>query len=144
VTPSAAEIVEAEEMRSRLSIVLLGILVFLLGGVAGAASYYLYCEHQKASVPTTIPQIDDVVDWMARELKLDAQQKASVKIIITETRTCYRDLSQEFRPRYEKMRKESDDRINALLRDDQKPLFEEFLAKIKSIRPAAAQPASTK
>jgi hypothetical protein len=33
--------------------------------------------------------------------------------------------------------------MRALLREDQKPLFEKFLEKIKDIRPAAAKPAST-
>lgn len=131
-------------MKSKLGIVLLGILIFLLGGVAGAVSRYLYSEHLKASVPKTLPGIDDVVEWMGRELQLDAQQKASVKIIISETREHYRALSQDFRPRYEALRKDSDDRINALLRDNQKPLFKEFLKKIQSIRPISSQPVSSK
>ena len=131
-------------MKSRLGVTLLGILVFLLGGVAGATSYYLYCEHQKTSTPKAIPKVDDVVDWMARELKLDAQQKAEVKVIIIEIRGRYRELWQEFRPRYDLLRKESDDRINSLLREDQKPLFEEFLRKLRSTTPASSKPASDK
>jgi hypothetical protein len=131
-------------MKSKLGVTLLGVLVFLLGGVAGATSYYLYCEHLKASSPKTIPKVDDVVEWMARELKLDAKQKAEVKVIITEVRGRYRTLWQEFRPRYDLLRKESDDRINTLLREDQKPLFEEFLKKLRSATPASSQPAAAK
>jgi len=134
---------EAEKMKSRLNIALLGILVFLLGGVAGAASYYLYCEHLRTAV-STIPTIEDVVDGMAQELQLDAQQKESVKIIISEIRNRYRSLSLEFRPRWEELRKESDDRINALLRDDQKPRFEKFLERYKSATPVSSRPASSK
>jgi len=141
--PSTAGILEAEEMKSRLNIALLGILVFLLGGVAGAASYYLYCEHLRATV-STIPKVEDVVDGMAQELQLDAQQKESVKIIISEIRNRYRSLSLEFRPRWEELRKESDDRINALLRDDQKPRFEKFLERYKSAKPVSSQPDSSK
>jgi hypothetical protein len=131
-------------MKSRLGVLLLGILVFLLGGIAGATSYYLYCERQKPSAQKTIPKVDDVVDWMGRELKLDAQQKAEVKVIITEIRGRYRSLWQEFRPRYDLLRKESDDRINSLLRDEQKPLFEEFLKKLRSASPTPSRPAATK
>jgi hypothetical protein len=131
-------------MKSKLGVALLGILIFLLGGVAGATSYYLYCEHQKASAPKTIPKVDDVVEWMARELKLDAKQKAEIKVIITDVRGRYRTLWQEFRPRYDLLRKESDDRINSLLREDQKPLFEEFLKKLRSATPAPSKPAAAK
>lgn len=127
-------------MRSKLGIALLAILIFLLGGIAGGAGYYLYVEHLKAK-PSTNTKVDDVVEWMAKELKLDAKQKIAVRENIVYGRAQYRALSQEFRPRYNALRKESDDRIRALLREDQKPLFEKFLEKIKNIRPAAAQPA---
>ena len=131
-------------MKSKLGVILLGILVFLLGGIAGAVSQYLYCEHIKASVPKTIPRVEDVVERMARILKLDAQQKTEIKVIIGESRNRYRELSRQFRPQYEKIVQESDNRIRALLRDDQKPLFEEFIKKFKAAPAAAPKPASAK
>ena len=127
-------------MKSKLGIALLAILIFVLGGVAGGFSYYIYCERQKA----TVRSVEDVVEWMATELKLDQQQQAQVRAIITDIRTRYRGLWQEFRPRYVSLRKESDDRINALLRENQKPLFEAFLKKLRSATPATPQPATSK
>lgn len=135
-------IAEAGNMKSKTNITLLAILIFILGGVAGAAGYYLYCDKAKSSA-TAIPKVEDVAELMARELALDAQQKAAVKVIIAEVRERYRSLSQEFRPRYESLRKESDDRINALLRPEQKPLFEKFLQKIKSKTLASSKTASS-
>ena len=129
-------------MKSKLGVILLGILVFLLGGIAGAVSRYLYCERVKTSVPKTIPRVEDVVERMAGVLKLDAQQKIEVKVIIGESRNRYRELSRQFRPQYEKIVQESDNRIRALLRDNQKPLFEEFLKKYKA--PAAPKSTSAK
>jgi hypothetical protein len=131
-------------MKSKLGVAFLGVVIFLLGGIAGAVGYYLYCEHQKTSAQKTIPKVDDVVEWMGRELKLDAQQKGAVKVIITDVRSRYRALWQEFRPRYDLLRKESDDRINALLREDQKPLFEEFLRKLRSSSPSSSKTAANK
>jgi uncharacterized membrane protein len=128
-------------MKSKLGVILLGILVFLLGGIAGAVSWYLYCENTKASVPKTIPRVEDVVERMAGILKLDAQQKIEIKVIIGESRNRYRELSRQFRPQYQKIVQDSDNRIRALLRDDQKPLFEEFIKKYKA--PTAAAPKST-
>jgi hypothetical protein len=131
-------------MKSKLGVILLGILVFLLGGIAGAVSRYLYCERVKASVPKTIPRVEDVVERMAGILKLDAQQKIEIKIIIGESRNRYRELSRQFRPQYEKIVQESDNRIRALLRDNQKPLFEEFIKKYKAPPASAPKPASAK
>jgi hypothetical protein len=133
-------------MRSKLGVILLGILVFLLGGIAGAVSHYLYCEQAKAKAPAlkTIPRVEDVVERMARTLKLDAQQKAQVNGIITESRNNYRELWRQFRPQYEKIVRNSDDQIRALLRDDQKPLFEEYLKMLKSLQTTATKPASAK
>jgi hypothetical protein len=121
----------------------MGILIFLLGGVAGATGYYIYCEHIRTTVPA-IPKVEDVVEGMAKELQLDAQQKAAIKVIISDIRNRYRALSQEFRPRWEELRRESDDRINALLREDQKPRFEEFLKRYKTAAPASSKSASSK
>ena len=129
-------------MKSKLGVILLGILVFLLGGIAGAVSRYLYCERVKASVPKTIPRVEDVVERMAGILKLDARQKIEIKVIIGESRNRYRELSRQFRPQYEKIVQDSDNRIRALLRDNQKPLFEEFLKKYKA--PAAPKSTSAK
>ena len=127
-------------MKSKLGVVLLGILVFFLGGIAGAVSHYLYCEHAKAkaSAPRSIPRVEDVVENLAQVLKLDAQQKSEVKVIIGESRNRYRELWRQFRPRYEQIVQDSDNRIRALLGDAQKPLFEEYLKKIKSKQTATA------
>jgi uncharacterized membrane protein len=145
-TPSAGKIAEVNAMKSKLGVILLGILVFLLGGVAGAVSHYLYCDQvkAKASGPKTIPRVEDVAEGMARILKLNAQQKAEVNVIITESRNSYRELWRQFRPQYEKIVQNSDDRIRAILRDDQKPLFEEYLKKIKSKQATASKSASAK
>jgi hypothetical protein len=131
-------------MKSKLGVILLGILVFLLGGIAGAVSRYLYCEHMKTSVPKTIPRVEDVVENMARILNLDAQQKTEIKAIIGESRNRYRELSRQFRPQYEKIVQESDNRIRALLRDDQKSLFEEFIKKFKAAPAVSSKSASAK
>lgn len=133
-------------MKSKLGVILLGILVFLLGGIAGAVSHCLYREQVKPETGArkTIPRVEDVVEGMARTLKLDTQQKAQVNGIITESRNSYRKLWRQFRPEYEKIVQSSDDRIRALLREDQKPLFETYLKKLKPKQTATTKPASAK
>jgi uncharacterized membrane protein len=121
-------------MKSRLVAALLWIAVFLLGAIAGATSHYLYWEHLKASyTPASPPTHEDIVEWMAGYLKLDEQQTESLKVIFDKSRQRYIDLAEEFRPRYETIRIETDDQIKSILREDQRKRFEEFLKKVQSM-----------
>jgi hypothetical protein len=117
-------------MKSKLCVALLWVLVFLLGGIAGAGGYHLFYRNEKAK-----PK--DFIQEMARDLKLDAQQTASLKIIFDESIKRYRALTQEFRPQFRAIRNESDEKIRGILRPDQKLLFEERLKKYR--RPASSQ-----
>jgi len=129
-------------MKSKLNFLLLGILIFALGGVAGAVSFYIYREHNKppaAAKPAAAPR--DLVEGMARELNLDAQQKEKLRVIFGQGRKRFQALNEEFRPLYEnvnsqfkpqweKIRDEIDDQVRTILRPDQKAHFEEFLKKV--------------
>jgi hypothetical protein len=140
-------------MKSKVSVILLGILVFLLGSVAGVVGHYLYREHVRQALLKAAPPRFDFVEGMAKELKLNSTQKESLKIIVADIRKRTMNLNKEFRPKYdainkefmpkyetvnkdfmpqfEVIRKDSDQRIKALLRDDQKSLFENFLRKFQ-------------
>ncbi len=139
-------------MKSKVIVILLGIIVFLLGGVAGAVSHYLYREHIRQAFLKDGSRQYDVVEGMAKELKLDSKQKENLRIIFNDIRNRtlvlnkqfrpqYEAVNKEFKPRYEAInkdfmpqfeviRKESDHRIQSILRDDQKVLFEKFLRNI--------------
>jgi hypothetical protein len=117
-------------MKSKVNAILLGILIFLLGGVAGAVSHYLYREHVKQLALKAGTQRFDVVEAFAKELKLDPQQKQNLRIIFDDSRKRYKELGQEFRPRWETIRNDSDQKIKNMLRDNQKSLFENFLKKV--------------
>ena len=89
-------------MRSKLSIALLWILVFLLGGVAGAVSDYLYRGKKPlAAAPATPPKPQDIIDGIARELRLDNQQKESLKAIFDQSGQRYRAAQAEASPESE-------------------------------------------
>jgi Spy/CpxP family protein refolding chaperone len=128
-------------MKSKRNIVLLGILIFALGGVAGAVSFYIYREQNRtpAAKPASLPR--DVVEDMARELNLDAQQKEKLRVIFGESRKRFHALNEQFRPLYgnlngqflpqwEKIRDETDDQVRKILRLGQKAHYEEFLKKV--------------
>lgn len=117
-------------MKSRLGIALLGILIFLMGGVAGAISHYFYQERLKAINAPKIPTYQDILDGMAEELMLDAQQKEMLELIIDKSRKRYFNLALEYRPYYDEIRIETEEQIKGMLRPDQRKLFEEFLRQV--------------
>jgi len=117
-------------MKSKLSVIFLGIAIFLMGAIAGAVSHYLYREHKRAEAVAKIPTYQNILDGMAKELMLDDDQKKNLRSIFDESRKRYFDLGLEYLPHYEKIRNETDDQIREMLRPDQKLLFEEFLRKV--------------
>jgi Spy/CpxP family protein refolding chaperone len=121
-------------MRSKTSAALLLLAIFLLGGVAGGGSFYIYRTHV-FPVPPQGPRLagrHDIVEEMAQGLKLDQQQKEQLKGIWQQSRDRYNALSLEFRPQYEKIRAETNEAIRAILRPEQRQQFDDTLKKMDS------------
>jgi hypothetical protein len=118
-----------DAMRSKTSATLLLVLTFAMGGIAGAASFYLYQNH--VAVRTTRagspPSSQGITGVMGNYLDLDSQQKEELKTIVSRSRDRYKVLSQQFRPQYEMIRNETRQQIRHILRPDQQAKFEEFL-----------------
>jgi hypothetical protein len=121
-------------MKSKVYVILLIIVIFLLGGVAGFVGNNLYRNHIKqVALKAGRPRFD-YVEALAKELKLDAEQKQNLRLIIDESRKRYKELGLEFKPRFESITNESNQKITSMLRDDQKTLFENFLTKIRQFQ----------
>ena len=119
-------------MKSKTSAVLLLIAIFLLGGVAGGMSDYMYRNHLRAN-PQPRPRIagsHDIAEEMARGLNLDAKQKEQLQAIIQQSTEKYRALSRQFQPQYEKIRTEANDAIRAILGPEQRKVFGETLDRM--------------
>ena len=134
-------------MKSKINVILLGILIFLLGSVAGAVSHNLYGRYfKKPPKPLSFNEI------LARDLKLDADQQVKVRAIAKETKAAVSALNKQFKPQYDAVnkdflpqwnaiRKESDQKIRDILRNDQLVLFEQFLkGAFKQPKTKQAQP----
>jgi|WetSurMetagenome_2_1015567.scaffolds.fasta_scaffold581146_1 hypothetical protein len=125
-------------MKSKLGMVLLWILVFLLGGIAGAVSHHLY----KSYMP---PSREDILNkWrkdLKKDLKLDERQADSIMAIFDERFKRKQALIQELRPQFDAIRNESNDKIRGILSDEQQKLFEERLKRIEKRRTQYAPPA---
>jgi hypothetical protein len=115
--------------RVKLKIWLVLVVVFVLGGVTGAALTGLY--RSRASGGRTESReraMSERVEKMRQDLKLDDQQAAAVRTILDETRNEYRALRTELRPRFDEPRLKARARIRALLNSEQQQKFDAMVA----------------
>lgn len=117
-------------MKSRTRATLLMLGIFMLGGIAGSVSVYLYRSQVEASGPRGSRGSRNVVEDLARSLNLDVDQKERLKVIIDQSRDRYRALSLQFRPQYQLIRTETRDAIRQILREDQRVQFEERIKEM--------------
>jgi Spy/CpxP family protein refolding chaperone len=121
-------------MRSKTTAVFLLVAIFLLGGVAGGMSDYMFRNYLRSN-PQPRPRIagaHDIAEEMAQGLNLDAKQKEQLRAIIQQSTEKYRALSQQFRPQYESIRAEANDAIRAILSPEQRKIFGETLDRMDS------------
>jgi hypothetical protein len=147
-------------MKSKVGIILLGVLIFLLGGVAGAVSRYLYVRHF-GPAPIFSKNPNDIIDGIARNLKMDLKQKESLRVIFDQAGQKYQELYKEFGPKYDVLnkqygplyeelhkqyrprrraiREESEAQIKKILNPSQKARYEKFLKEAKSAQKSLRQ-----
>ncbi len=120
-------------MRSKTSATLMLVLIFVLGGVAGAISEHLYKTRiaNASGRPPGRMGPHDIVEDMAKDLKLTADQKEKLRGIVLQSRERYRSLSVQFRPQYDTIRNETNEQIRQILTDDQKIRFEAIVKDIE-------------
>jgi hypothetical protein len=125
------------------------LLVFLSGAMVGAFGHRLYMVKTVLStdvspVPRRLGPAEwrkHTVDEMRAKVKLDDQQIASLQQIFDQTDAEIRDLHAKRKPEDQRRNVENQsvqnqmvDRINAILRDDQKPLYQQYRAEREAER----------
>ena len=123
-------------MKTKTSATFYLLLAFSMGVVAGAIGFYLYQNHVRAAgphvgAPTRPP---DIVEEMARDLKMDAAQKEQLRGIFSQSRERYKALSRQFQPQYHNIRDETNQAIRQILREDQKARFEQIIRDLDQRR----------
>jgi hypothetical protein len=112
------------------------IAIFLLGAVIGAGGALLWVNRDSQTTPATTTTATGSRSWMGRKrdpvrlselLKLTPEQDAKIHAIYDETRRQSAALSKEMGPKFEALRTQTNNKIAALLNDEQKKIFEEFL-----------------
>jgi predicted metalloprotease len=111
---------------TRVKIWLVLLVVFVLGGVTGAALTGLLRSRASGGRPESREQR---FEKMRQDLKLDNQQTSAVRAILDETRNEYRALRTELRPRFEEPRLKARAKIRALLNAEQQQKFDVMTAQ---------------
>jgi hypothetical protein len=153
--------------RNKLAVLLPLILVFVSGGMLGAFAYRLYSVPTVQTTvgtggpPPPRPSPEEVrrkvVADMTSKIKLDAEQVKQLNAIMDETHTDFEALREKYKPEWdalnqkrealtEKQRPEQDairthqtERIRAMLRGDQRPLYDAWRAERDRQRKAREQ-----
>src|SRR5438477_9620105 len=112
---------------TKLKIWLVLLVVFVLGGVTGAALGGLYRSRASGERPEKV--MHEHFEKMRRELNLTDEQTKSVSAILDDTRNEYRSLRAELRPRFEEPRQKARTKIRALLTPDQHQKFDALVAQ---------------
>jgi hypothetical protein len=119
--------------KSRFTIGLYVAAIFLSGVLVGGASFRLYSLRTVASGPPGRPSQRSPEEWRQRyvndmraRLKLDAQQTTQLQKILDDTRAKFREAHERSQPQFEAIQAEQVSKINAMLSDSQKPLYEQW------------------
>jgi uncharacterized membrane protein len=109
------------------------ILIFLLGGMAGALVMHRI-EQQKIEgimKGETGTAREYIITRLNRGLNLDAAQLEQLRIVVRETHAQMRSVRKEYRPQIEEILKRSQDRVRTILRPDQVETFNKIVAERK-------------
>jgi hypothetical protein len=142
--------------QTKLSAFVSLILVFVSGGVLGAFAFRAYTGPSTvtpASAGATPRKMSpeefrkNYSATLAKEIKLDSEQVAKLNVILDETHAEYDKVREKSKPEWDALNKERDnlaekwrpereaiqvrqtEKINAILRDDQRPLFAAWRAE---------------
>jgi hypothetical protein len=109
------------------------ILIFLLGGMAGALVMHRIDQQKIESIMKgeTGTTREYIITRLNRGLNLDAAQLEQLRIIVRETHAQMRSVRKEYRPQIEEILKRSQDRVRTILRPDQVETFNKIVAERK-------------
>jgi hypothetical protein len=126
----------------KLSAVLSLLVVFLSGSVLGAVAYRLYAVNsvQGVDVGRKQPKMSPeefrkhYVEEFRTKVKMDDQQIATLQQILDETRAAGHKMREKMNAEGEAIQAAQVEKINAILRPDQLPLYASLRAEFKRQR----------
>lgn len=101
----------------------LALIIFILGGISGAAVHALY--QMKFSQPTRHGMIEN----MKKDLSLSDDQAQKIKSILDDSRKDFRKVMKEECPGIQDIRNKTNEKIRGILTPEQQKKFDEIRAK---------------
>ena len=107
------------------------VLVFIVGGLAGAFGTMCICRHRGEWMMGGRPHAygEAVVRRLDRELKLSADQRRQVEVIVNDARTEIKELRKQAQPKIDTVFGRAVNRVRAILSPEQRVKFEKFVEK---------------
>jgi len=128
-------------MKAKFKSWLVVLLVFVAGFAAGVVVTRGVVRHAIRQAATNPERIRDVIERrLTRQLDLDATQRAKVHDILTESHGDLRVLRSEFRPQFLAIVSNAEQRVAAVLNDEQKERFARVLAENRQFWEARTNP----
>jgi hypothetical protein len=138
-------------LNSRLSVFLSLFFVFLSGALLGTLGYRWYTINTGAQEGSRFGQKKGPMDPaaaqahlaelkkriladMVREVKIDPQQVAQISAIMDDVRSEFGKVHDDEQAKARAIRQQQIERINEVLRPDQRPLYEQLRAKREAER----------
>jgi hypothetical protein len=125
--------------KSRFSAALYLFLVFLSGALVGGLSYRLYAVSTVNAI-TGGPKLSPeearrrYMENVREKVKLDDRQVEQVNQILDDTRAQFNEIRGKMRAEGQAINNRQIERISAILREDQKPLYAAFRAERERMR----------
>ena len=113
-------------MRSRVPVIVSMIVGFIVGAGGGILAARIG-SYGKDGVARHRPTKEETLDKMTQELRLTPSQRDSLNVILDEGGRRMRELSQEVRPQFQGIKKQTRDRIRGILDPGQKEAFEKLI-----------------
>jgi hypothetical protein len=120
--------------KSRLSAFLSLLLVFLSGSLVGVFAYRLYSVNTvQSNDPRKRPDPEEMrkrlLSEMRDRVKIDDQQVIQYNKILDEMRDQFDQLHKKANAETQALREQQAEKVNAMLREDQRPLYSQVRAE---------------
>jgi hypothetical protein len=125
--------------KSKFSAAIYLLLVFLSGALVGGLSYRLYAVNVVNAVnggprPSPEEARRRYIENIREKVKLDDQQVQEVNQILDDVRAQFNDMHNKMHSEVQSINSRQVEKITAILRDDQKPLYAAFRAERERMR----------
>jgi len=112
-------------------------IVFVLGAALGGVLGYAFAHRSYAAEPSVLSaeaKRAQRKERLTKDVGLDPDQQKQISAILDQAQGEYKSVHTVMDPQIEAVRQKTREKIRAVLTDDQKPKFAEFLRKMDEER----------